>query len=174
MFSKHWHLNIVGFIDFHFVKFKLDRCLLSDICHLWVIVLMTWKSKKQNTEAEYRALYHANKKLIWLCIFLRDLGYGSQKRMMLCYDNTTAIEIFNNLVQYDWTKHNELDRNYVKVNLNSSITEVFYMDQLANIITHIIPDVPFHLSLSTSCKLSLPKLVFLVKFPSMLYWFNYE
>jgi len=40
--------------------------------------------------------------------------------MTLCCDSMTAIEIANNMAQYDRMKHVELDRNYIKDNLDAS------------------------------------------------------
>ena len=77
---------------------------------------MTWRSKKQSVvslssaEAEYRALHHATTELTWLRILFSELEFGPKKPMLLFCDNTTTIEIANNPVQHDRTKHIELDR----------------------------------------------------------------
>ena len=71
--------------------------------------------------------------------------------MMLFCDNIAAIENANNLVQHDWTKHIELDRNYIKDNLDSSMIKVSYIkstDQLADMLTHVVTSGPFYASLS--------------------------
>ena len=118
---------------------------------------ISWCTKKQSTisrsstEAEYRALHHATTELTWLRILLGELGYGPQKPMVLFCDNTAAIEIANNPVQHDRTKHVELDRNYIKDNLNSGVIEVPYIksaDQLADVMTHAVTSVPFYTFLS--------------------------
>lgn len=118
---------------------------------------MTWRSKKQNVvslssaEAEYRALHHANTELTWLNILLTELWFGSEKPMTFFCDNMAAIEITNNPVQHDRTKHVELDRNYIKDNLDTGRIKVPYIksaNHLANMMTHAVPNGPFYLVLS--------------------------
>ncbi|KAJ4706604.1 Retrovirus-related Pol polyprotein from transposon TNT 1-94 [Melia azedarach] len=118
---------------------------------------MNARSKKQSVvslssaEAEYRALYHATTELTWLRILLSELGFGPKKPMLLFCDNTVAIEIANNPVQHDRTKHIVLDRNYIKDNLDSGQIKVPYIksaDQLADIMTHAVASGPFYASLS--------------------------
>lgn len=70
--------------------------------------------------------------------------------MLFCI-NIAAIEIVNNLVQHDWTKHIEFDCSYIKDNLNFGWIEVSYIkcaNQLVNIMTHGIYGVSFPTSLS--------------------------
>ena len=71
--------------------------------------------------------------------------------MVLFCDNTTIIEIANNPVQHDRTKHIELDRNYIKDNLDSGQITIRYIksaDQLVDIMTHVVASGPFYASLS--------------------------
>ena len=66
--------------------------------------------------------------------------------MVLFYDNMTAIEIANNPVQHDWTKHIELDRNYIKDNLDSDVMKVPYIksaNQLAHMMSHVVTSGQF-------------------------------
>ena len=118
---------------------------------------MTWRSKKQNVvslfsaKVEYRALHHAITKLTWLRILLSKLGFGLKKPMVLFCDNTIAIEIANNSVQHDQTKHIELDRNYIKDKLVFGIIKVPYIksaNQMADMRTHVVTNGPYYTSLS--------------------------
>ena len=71
--------------------------------------------------------------------------------MMYFCDNTTAIEIANNPTQHDKTKHIELDRNYIKDNLDSDQITIRYIksvDQLVDIMTHVVASGPIYASLS--------------------------
>ena len=66
-------------------------------------------------------------------------------------DNTTTIKISNNPIQHDRTKHIELDRNYIKDNLDSGQITIPYIksaNQLADIMTHVVAGGPFYASLS--------------------------
>ena len=71
--------------------------------------------------------------------------------MVLFCDNTTTIEIANNPIQHNRTKHIELDRNYIKDNLDSGMIKVPYIksaDQLMDMMAHVVTNGPFHASLS--------------------------
>ena len=71
--------------------------------------------------------------------------------MVLFCDNTIAIETANYSVQYDRTKHIELDRNYIKDNLDSGEITFPYIksaNQLADIMTRAVDSGPFYASLS--------------------------
>ena len=118
---------------------------------------MTWRNKKQNAvslssaKAKCRVLHHATTELTWLKFVLSELGFGLKKPMVLFCNNTTTIEIANNLVQHDQTKHIKLDRNYIKDNLDSGMIKIPYIksaNQLANMMTHVVTSGPFYTSLS--------------------------
>ena len=49
---------------------------------------------------------------------MQDLGLNYPKPMMLYCDNNAAIAIANDPVQYDKTKHVEVDRHFIKDHLN--------------------------------------------------------
>ena len=71
--------------------------------------------------------------------------------MVLFCDDTTTIEIANNMVQHDRTKHIELDRNYIKDNLDSIMIKFPYIksaNQLADMMTHAVTSGPFYALLS--------------------------
>ena len=157
MFSKHGHLDIEGYTDNNFVESKLDRKSTSGYISFVGGNLVTWRSKKQsgvslsNAEVEYHALHHATTELTWLRILLSELGFGPKKPMMLFCNNTIAIEIANNPVQHDRTKHIELDRNYIKDNVDSGHITIPYIksaNQLADIMTHVVASGPFYASIS--------------------------
>lgn len=52
--------------------------------------------------------------LLWLRKLLDELGFSVIGPMNLFCDNKTAISIAHDLVQYDKTKHEEIDRNFIK------------------------------------------------------------
>ena len=120
---------------------------------------MTKRSKKQNVvslssvETKYQVLHHASAtmKLTWLRILLNELGFGPKKCMVLFYDNITTIKVTNNLVQHNRIKHIELERNYIKDNLDFGMIKVPYIknaDQLADMMTHVATSSLFYTSLS--------------------------
>lgn len=74
---------------------------------------------RKSAKAKYRALHHGIMELTRMNILLSELGFGSKQHMILLCDNTTTIDIANNPGQHDQTKHIELDKNYIKDNLDS-------------------------------------------------------
>ena len=156
-FSKQGHLDIEGYTDSDFVGSKLDRKSTSGYVSFFKGNLVTWRSKKQsvvslsNVESDYCALHHATIELTWLRILLSELRFGPKKPMVLFCDNTTTTEIANNLVQHHRTKFIELDRNYIKDNLDSSKITISYIksdDHLTNMMTHVVASGPSYASLS--------------------------
>ena len=156
MFSKHKHLDIEDYANSNFFGSKLNRKSILGYVSFVKGNLVIWRSKKQNVvslssaEVEYHVLHHATTKLTWLRILLSELGFAPKKPMVLFCDNTTTIDIANNLVQHNQTKHFELDKNYIKDNLESSMIKVHYIKsaaQLVYMITHVVTSGPFYVSL---------------------------
>jgi hypothetical protein len=58
---------------------------------------------------------------LWLCRLLQELGLLKGKSIMLYCDNKAAINIANNPVQHDRTKHVEIDRHFIKDKLDEGI-----------------------------------------------------
>ncbi|KAL6332326.1 hypothetical protein AAG906_004891 [Vitis piasezkii] len=85
--------------------------------------LVTWKSKKRMSS------------------LIQDLGYLSRQPIRLFCDNKAACDIAHNPVQYDRTKHVEVDKFFIKEKLNDKIVElpkIRSKDQLANILTKVV------------------------------------
>ncbi|WKA09424.1 hypothetical protein VitviT2T_027072 [Vitis vinifera] len=114
--------------------------------------LVTWKSKKQNVvarssaEAEFRGMTLGLCEALWLRLLLQDLGYLSRQSIRLFCDNKAACDIAHNPVQYDRTKHVEVDRFFIKEKLDDKIVELPKIrseDQLADILTKVISSQVF-------------------------------
>ena len=105
---------------------------------------MSWRSKKQEVvarstaEAEYRAMAVSLCEMIWMRSLLSELRLFRGNPLQLWCDNKSAINIANNLVQYDHTKHVEIDRFFIKDQLNSGVLRLNHVksrEQLANYLT---------------------------------------
>ena len=124
LFSENDVSNIEGYIDSNWAGDQATR--KSTSCYFMFIEgnLVTWRSKKQkdvaksSTKAEFRGMAQGLCKMLWINNVLKDLGMDYAKPMKLYYDNKAAIEIAQNPVQHDCTKHVEVDRHFVKEKLD--------------------------------------------------------
>jgi len=105
---------------------------------------MSWRSKKQNivarssVEAEFRGMAFGLYVLLWLRIVLEDLKIKIQDLIELFCDNQLVISIVHNPVQYDKTKHIEIDRHCIKEKLDACLISIPYVpskEQVADVLT---------------------------------------
>ena len=129
LFSKNGISNIEGYIDSDWADDQTTRRSTSGYFTFVEGNLITWKSKKQkvvarsSAEAEFRGMAHGVCKLLWIRNILRDLGIEYATPMNLYCDNKAAIQIAQNPVQHDRTKHVEVDRHFIKENLYEKIIQ---------------------------------------------------
>ncbi|BBH09199.1 transposable element gene [Prunus dulcis] len=89
--------------------------------------------------------------LLWIRRLLTELGFNPEKPMELQCDNKSAIDIAHNPVQYNQTKHVEVDRHFIKEKLEKKIICLPFVrseDQLADILTKAVCGRVFHDSLT--------------------------
>ncbi|RVW21440.1 Copia protein [Vitis vinifera] len=80
--------------------------------------------------------------LLWLRRLLTEISFASNSVMNLFCDNKAAINISHNPVQHDRTKNVEVDRHFIKQNLQEKIIQFPFVkleDQLADILTKKCP-----------------------------------
>jgi hypothetical protein len=75
---------------------------------------------RSTAEVEYRTMAHGVSEGLWQRRLLLELGLFEDKLIMLYCDNKTAINIANNPIQHDRTKHMEIDRHFIKNKLDES------------------------------------------------------
>ena len=93
--------------------------------------------------------------LLWLEIILDDLRLASNGPIKLFCDNKSAINIAHNSVQYDRTKHVQIDRHFIKEKLEAGLICIPFVpskNQLANVLTKELPTRRFEELL---CKLGI-------------------
>nr|GFA28177.1 putative copia-type protein [Tanacetum cinerariifolium] len=89
--------------------------------------LITWKSKKQkvvslsSAEAEFRGITKGLAEALWIRKLVSEIGFPSKERIQIMSDNKAAIQISENHVQHDRTKHVEVDRHFIKEKLEAGI-----------------------------------------------------
>ena len=87
---------------------------------------ISWRRKKQiivsrsSAKLEYRSIAFVTSELIWLRSFLASLGIFFPPMRLLC-DSQAALYIVRNLVLPERTKHNDIDRHFVREKLEVEI-----------------------------------------------------
>ncbi|KAL6319268.1 hypothetical protein AAG906_013942 [Vitis piasezkii] len=128
MFSKNGHLKVAGYTDADWAGNITDRKSTAGYFTFVGGNLVTWRSKKQkvvalsSAEAEFRGMVKG----------------------------ISAIAISHNPVQHDRTKHVEVDRNFIKQNLEEKIIQLPFVkseDQLADVLTKAVSARNFYNSL---------------------------
>jgi len=157
MFSKHNHLDIDGYTDADWAGSVTDRRSTSGYITFVGGNLVTWRSKKQkvvassSAEAEFRGMTKGLYELLWLKKLLTEIGFPPVSAMNLFCDNKAAIAVAQNPVQHDRTKHVEVDRHFIKQNVEAKIVQFPFVksgDQLADMLTKAVAGRDFHNSLN--------------------------
>lgn len=91
--------------------------------------------------------------LLWLEDLLTEVGFPPDSTMNLFCNNKDAIDISHNPIQHNHTKHVEIDRHFVKQNMEEKIIQfpfVKYEDQLDDILTKTVSSRNINDSLDNS------------------------
>ena len=79
--------------------------------------------------------------LLWIRSLLKDIEYEQKDAMKLYCDNKSAIEIANNPIQHDRTKHVKINKHLIKEKIEDGIIVFPFVkseQQLANMLTKAI------------------------------------
>lgn len=144
LFKPNGHLNIQIYTDADWAGDKGDRRSTSGYFSLVGDNLVTWKSKKQkvvslsSAEAEFRGIAKGIAEVLWIKKLLTEVGFPPKETTRVMCDNKAAIQISENPVQHDRTKHVEIDRHFIKEKLEAGIIELPFVksqEQVADILT---------------------------------------
>ncbi|KAF7808226.1 sacsin isoform X2 [Senna tora] len=152
LFKRGSSRSVDVFSDADWAGSLTDRRSTSGYCtYVWGN-LVTWRSKKQqvvsrsSAEVELRALAHGICEGMWLKKLLEELEYSPSCPIMLRCNNQATISMAKNPIHHDRTKHVEIDRHFIKENIDQHIIEVDYIasgKQIADILTKAIPRSQF-------------------------------
>jgi hypothetical protein len=122
----------------------VDRRSVTGYCICLGGSPVAWKSKRQtavsrsSAEAELRALATTTAEIIWLRWLLADFGVDSAHPTILRCDNTSAIQIADNPVKHELTKHIGVDASFIRSHCQLSTVDLQYTPselQLADFFT---------------------------------------
>jgi histone deacetylase 1/2 len=103
--------------------------------------LVSWSARKQSTvsrsstESEYKAVADATAEIMWIQIFLREIGVKSPLAAKMWCDNIGAKYLSANPVFHARTKHIEVDYHFVRERVLRKLLEIDYVstrDQVAD------------------------------------------
>ena len=146
-YQKNGHLDFVAYTDADWAGDRDERKSTSGYFTLVGGNRVTLRSKKQkvvamsSAEAEFRDVAKGVTEVLWLRKLLTELGFTPTQSCELYCDNQAAINISENPVQHDRTKHVEVDRHFIKEKLEAQIIKLPHVkskDQLADILTKAV------------------------------------
>ncbi|PNX67846.1 putative copia-type protein, partial [Trifolium pratense] len=151
-FARSTNREIEIFTDADWAGSVTDRRSTSGYCTFVWGNLVTWRSKKQpvvsrsSAEAEFRALSQGICEGIWIKRVLDEIGILNFDPIKVLCDNQSAISIAKNPVHHDRTKHVEIDRHFIKENIENGTISLQYTptsQQTADILTKAVPRKTF-------------------------------
>lgn len=148
LFQQTTKKTISVFTDADWAGSITDRRSTSGHCIFVWGNLVTWRSKKQSVvalrsaKAEVRALALGICEGTWLKKIITELGFQDPQSINTLCDNQSAISIAKNTVQHDITKHDEIDRHFIKKKIESGLISLNFVStshQIADILTMVVP-----------------------------------
>jgi len=153
LYSKNEAATLEGYTDADWAGDQSTRKSTSGYFMFVEGNLVTWRSKKQkvvarsSAEAKFRGMAHGLCEMLWIKGVLQDLGIQCSRPVSLFCDNKAAIQIAQNPVQHDHTKHVEIDRHFIKEKLDQKIIQFPFVkseSQLVDILTKAVSGRIFH------------------------------
>ena len=150
-YSKDTSDVLIGYYDANWAENANDRKSTSGSCFYVGNNLVSWMSKKQNSislstaEAEYIVAGRCCTQLLWMQKLLHDYGI-CQKHFTIYCDNTSAINISKNLVQYSRTKHIEIRHHFIRKLVEDGTLTLEFIhtdDQKADLFTKSLDNKHF-------------------------------
>lgn len=120
--ASSFHLQV--FCDADWAACPMTRRSVSGFC-------VMFGNSQQNivarSSAEYRSMANALCAVKWIYNLLQELHFKIPSPISIFWDNTSAINIAENPVLHERTKHIELDCHLVRDHVNSSFIKPLYL-----------------------------------------------
>ncbi|GKC55941.1 retrovirus-related pol polyprotein from transposon TNT 1-94 [Tanacetum coccineum] len=151
-YLKDTAMSLTAYSDTDHAGCQDTRCSTSGSAQFLGDKLVSWSSKKQkstaisSTEAEYIALSGCCAQILWMHSQLTNYGFQFNKIPLYC-DNTSAIALCCNNVQYSREKHIDVRYHFIKDQVENGIVELYFFRteyQLSDIFTKPLPRERFN------------------------------
>ena len=148
----------VGYCDADWAMHQDDRRSISGYAFFLHSGLVSWSSSKQkatalsSTEAEYMAITHATKELLWLRMFSSIVDIPFPRPFRLLSDNNSAIDMTKSNIISNRAKHIDLRYHFIRDHVAEGTLRLNWIstkDMTADIFTKPLP-YPLHSKHSTS------------------------
>ena len=125
----------------------IDSCTSTSMYFMTFAGVVSWQSKLQKcvalstTEAEYIAGTEACKELLWMMIFLEELGLNQERYILYC-DSQSAIHLAKNAAYHAQTKHIQRRYHWIRKMVEEKLVafEKVHTDQNGfDMLTKILP-----------------------------------
>src|SRR6266481_3144334 len=116
-------------------------CVMDGAC-------IMWSSKKQGmvslstTEAEYIALTHTAKQMMWIRRLLNEIGLNQTDLTLICCDNLSAITITHDATYHARTKHIKIYYHFIREKVASNKASLTYVPSKVNIADLMTKTIP--------------------------------
>jgi transposase InsO family protein len=149
-YSDTGDIKLTGYSDADWAADLTDRRSTSGFVFMLAGGPITWSSKKQPTvalstmEAEYMALSHATREVIWLRNVLNGLGFTQEHPNQLYTDNQGAIDFANGHSIHARSKHIDIRHHFVRESIASRLVTVDHCasaENLADLLTKALDGV---------------------------------
>ncbi|XP_070013586.1 secreted RxLR effector protein 161-like [Nicotiana sylvestris] len=135
--------NLIRYDDSDYVGYLVDRKSTSGMAQFLGSCLISWGTRKQNSvalltaKAEYVVAASCCAQLLWIKQQLENFGVFTKCVPLLC-DNTSALNMANNLVQHNRTKHIDMGHHFLRDNMEKGLICMKFCsteDQIVDIFT---------------------------------------
>ncbi|XP_024964221.1 uncharacterized protein LOC112504517 [Cynara cardunculus var. scolymus] len=129
-FTKSINISLTAYVDANWGKCLSSRRSVTGFCLFLGSSMISWKRKKQSTvsrssaESEYRTMASASCEVLWVLKILSDLNISDLLHVSLHCDNKSAIQIANNPVFHERTKHIEIDIHFVRETISKGLLKI--------------------------------------------------
>ena len=147
LYFKQSDLGLQGYIDVNMVGDVDGRKSITMYVYTLGGTTISWVSKLQkiialsNIEAEYVAITKASKEIIWLQLFLEELGQKQENEVLHC-DIQSVIHLVNNHVYHARTKCIQVKYHFIKSAFEDGalvLEKIIGSLNPANMLTTIVP-----------------------------------